>query len=232
MSFGGGGFFGSGASQSESEETNTQQSQQAADQGNAQQLSGINFGKNGANKELNIVATDHGAIEAAFAGIDNVVDFARANSANSFELVDRAGEAIVNASLSALEYGAEATSAANEVISDLSGQSMRQVSDARTESLEFAAGGLEFFGEQINDTNARALNSVKSASDTALEFAAGAFGAAIDATKSAAATAENAFGNATKAVDKANTSENAQLAEYALYAAFGLVAVMAWRATK
>jgi len=166
MSFGGGGFFGSGATQQENPVATGEVGQQTADQSSAFGVSGISQGQ---KSSLQIITGDYGAIGQAFNFADHVQE--AANQAREDSLSFGAG---------ALEYVGSALNAGYDGLLNTVDKSIQSSDAARNDALQFAAGSITATQGAVEDALHSALESNKSAQENSYEFSAGAINKSLD----------------------------------------------------
>ncbi len=214
MAFGGG-FFGSGESNTESLTQGAETGQQVEDQGQAFSVSNIETGKK-SNIEINATTTDFGAVGGSLELVDNVFEGAVGVVDDSIRASGEATERAINSS-----------------------------DDARRDALEFGAGALVEVASAQADAFDASRQLVSESQEQAFTFGAGAFEAAIDESRAAREDAFDVVSDNTQsavsaigdfsaaAIDgflSASKSESAQLSDNVIGLAkiglvvFGLVA--------
>lgn len=199
--------------------------QQASDQGQAFSLNDVKAKGGG---DINITATDYGAITEAMGFVDDALEFTAGATMEVIGASDRArGDA--------LDYGAGVTMAAFDY-----------ADAARVDAYEFTAGAFK----EATASNARAIQETRDAyrdalagtrdsQRDALEFTAGGLQAIMQANENANefntaafSQAMGAYDNALSTVEKASQSDTRRLSEQMMYALFALVGLLAWRASQ
>lgn len=205
--------------------------QQTAGPGSpALSLSNVDVKRN-SDLNLNVELADFGAIDAAFqyGGEASLAALDAGAEALDAALLfsGEAGAAANRTTESALAAMAANTSSVIQTSEALSNSAVIAVQDSQDNAFEFAAGGVMAGFDASRD----ALDSVSDAYRSATEASQIALITSLDAADRQSSQTLAVFDKATSAIERANQSETAKLSEQLVYGAMALVAFMAWRAS-